>query len=271
MSTTFWTIDLALQLHPAPEIPPSAVSVDRPEQLIDTIILRNLNTITNSWFGLSSKVLFHSTDFWGPFDIGCILADGVIVAFENKSKSVNKAALEKFYRDIVTVSSGIEKYCEERFKHVARFWKDYLFVAERMFAGFYLGLRCDREKNSRDLTAEAIAMLSTTREAFLADFRRGNTWLDSMGPSLSLPAYLGEFASTLRYERLRPVLLVPSNCVRRIQAWLPTVQSSNTTSALFASYRFFADGTKHPQWLAITSPSDLTRPPRAALDKDVQV
>lgn len=239
---------------PVDALPRTAELVNRPEQLIDTIVLRNLELFSREWFGLDSRFLFHSTDYWGPFDIGCILSDGAAVAFENKSNSVARSALDKFWRDIATVSADVEGYYKRRFEHVVQYHSEYIRVAERMFAGFFLGKRCDTVPSSRDLSADAGALLGLSREQFIAQFKRGVGWLDAVGARNTLPAYLNEFATAAGFSRLVPILFVPENCLSRLAKWLASCPTTAAAPWWLASYQFFTNGAPYPQWLSVAPP-----------------
>jgi hypothetical protein len=95
MSMTYWSIDSTLQLQPEADLPPNVSPLDGPEQLIDTVMLRNFDLLCQDILRRPGRFLFHSTEYWGPFDVGGILSDGDLVVFENKGKSFTRAGLTK--------------------------------------------------------------------------------------------------------------------------------------------------------------------------------
>jgi hypothetical protein len=242
MSKPYWSIDSALQIHPVDSVPTTASPLDRPEQLIDTVLLRNLASLSTIFLGRRAMFLFHSTEYWGPFDLGCILSDGSIGAFENKGRSVAKVGFDKFCRDIRTVKGDPDKYVRQRFDHMMTYIDEYVATAERMFAGFFLGVRCDTQSQSRDLTAEASQLLSVSREQFHSEFRKGNEWLEHIRTCSSLEEYIGGFVSTPASSNIAPVLLVPHTCEeQRVRSWLPDPVNGNAAVAVLGSYRFYGE------------------------------
>ena len=248
MPVSNWSIDSSLQLHPVNEIPSAASPLHPPEQLIDTVLLRNLDCLCTSLIGQQAKFLFHSTEYWGPFDVGCVLADGRVAAFENKSKSVTKDGLVKFCRDIRIVNEDPDKYICHRFEHVIANLDDYIATAKRMFAGFFLGLRCDTEKSSRDMAADACEFLSVDREQFHADFCSGNSWLECIRSCSGLTDYLEGFAE-VSFDDIVPLFLVPDSCVQRVRSWIPEDAGEDAATAVLATYQFYANDKSYPQWL----------------------
>jgi hypothetical protein len=134
---------------------------------------------------------------------------------------------------------------------------EYIATAERMFAGFFMGLRCDTQPQSRDLSGEASELLAISRDQFLEAFRRGNEWLEHVRSCGSLEEYINGFASGVHYNNLVPVFLVPQNCVQRVQSWTPNRMDGDSITALLASYRFYADHSPFPQWLTTDTPIEI--------------
>lgn len=252
--TAYWFIDSALRLQSVESLPADVSPLHRPEQLLDTILLRNLQSLSQTFLGNSANFLFHSTEYWGPFDIGCLLADGGLGAFETKSKSVDRHGFDKFCRDILTVSQVPNEYVRHRFQHVLTHLDEYIITAERMFAAFFLGVRCDTQPMRRDLIGDASGLLGVDRETLLAEFRRGNGWLEDLRGVTSLEQYAKQLVPGLALHHLAPVLMVPDGCVRRVEQWLLGVEPGKTASAILGSYQFFtaADSLPYPRWLSTT-------------------
>lgn len=58
--TAYWSIDSALGLQAVDSQPAGASRLHRLEQFIDTIVLRNLDTMSQFYFGHIGRFLFHS-------------------------------------------------------------------------------------------------------------------------------------------------------------------------------------------------------------------
>lgn len=95
--------------------------------------------------------------------------------------------------------------------------------AERMFAAFRLGVPCRTQPIRRDLTGDASDLLAVEREAFLAECRRENGWLEDLGNTVFLDAYVKDFTASLALQHLVPIMVVPDNTdTETFPTWLST-------------------------------------------------
>ncbi|WDI42578.1 hypothetical protein [Bremerella sp. P1] len=251
------SIDQALKLSRISELPSTAERMKCPEQLIDTVVLRNLSFITKHLFGKPSKFLFHSTEYWGPFDIGCVLKDGTFLCFENKGDSVQRTGFDKFIKDIETVGSDIKAHCMERFDHVLKNHAGYIETSKRMFASFFLRLRCDTQKWSRDLPSDAAELLRITNEEFLEQFRTGAEWLYRLNGVDNLDEYLDGFIGSRELSSFRSFFLITEKTENRFTQWLKSYEKLPDSSS-YGTYEFFADEKTYPQYLVIGKPSAIS-------------
>ncbi len=287
LSTTCWAIDLALQLKRIDALPSDALAVDPPEQSMDIVLLRNLDLLTTELLGGSGRFVFHSTDYWGPFDVGCVLGDGRIVAFENKSTSLDKRGFDKFCCDVVFIRDDPRKYLEHRFDHVRDGLDYYIETARRMFAAFFLGVRADTKRSATDLVSPGAERLKMNREQFLGNFGKGNGYLDEIRHHACFQDYLQRFTDRNDVGMIVPVLFVPETQIHRVQGWVSNLPASRSAAASppngcspvpttcwrcgggngivarVAGYRFFARNSvppeeRFPEWLCTSSASEFT-------------
>jgi hypothetical protein len=249
MCQHLWAIDASLRLSKVPVIR-GAQPVVAPEQLIDTVLLRNLDVIPNAIFGLPGRFLFHSEQYWGPFDVCCALDDGAVIAFENKSKRPIRRDIEKFARDCQTMTTQRRDYIKHRFDHVISHLQEYRDEAVRMFAAFFLRIRCDTTNAKRDLVGEAASLLGLSRHEFFVLFDAGNTWLSDLRVDLSFEEHLGPTEKTL-FSNFIPVLLAPDTDLISVQDRCSANPAPAGIPARLVAYRFYCDQSPFPQWLAL--------------------
>ena len=251
-----WSIDKSLSLNPISALPSNAEVLECPEQLIDTVILRNLSLITTEFLGCGSKFIFHSTEYWGPFDIGCVLDDGTFACFENKAKSFDRKGFQKFLDDINTVNSKSAEYLAHRFQHVTENHHEYVATAIRMFSSFFLRIRCDTAPQSRDLASEATKLLGTSRLDFDTNFQTNNRWLTTLQHKPALAEYINFDLSHFDTTPLLPVLVITSTCKNRVKAWIADTENI-PSNALIADYQFHSDNGQYPTHLTTESPAPI--------------
>lgn len=251
-----WSIDSSLHITPVPALPEGTDLLECPEQLIDTLVLRNLTRLTTEFFGQNSKFLFHSTEYWGPFDIGCILGDGTLVCFENKAKSLNRTGFQKFLDDIQTVSSDALEYVTHRFEHLTKNHRDYNATAIRMFAAFFMRVRCDTVKKSRDLVGEAADLLGVSQHEFEVQFELCNDWLTSTKSTPTLSDYIPNHVAEIGARPILPVLLITTTCKNRVSAWIADTPDT-PSNALLATYQFHSDNGQYPTYITTEPPTPM--------------
>lgn len=241
-----WKLDDALGLVGHSTDVDGLEHVVTPEQTVDTVLLRNLDAIPNALLGSPGRFLFHSAIYWGAFDVCCILADRRLVAFENKGRPLTKRDFEKFCRDAGRIKTDGYDYVHKRYQHVLNDLPYYMKCAERMFAAAFLGIRCDVEKDARNLTDEACAALSIDKDLFLDRFHRRNGWLASLDASLDLSDHLAEFAGAADWREFTPVLLVPAADLVKVQQWSQEQECPSGITAQLATYKFGIERQRGP-------------------------
>lgn len=251
MREFYWTIDESLGLSEVAAIAlADHTTLIAPEQTIDTLLLRNLDVIPQVLFGSPAKFLFHSAIYWGEFDVGCALADGRFVAFENKGRRLTKADFRKFLRDTqkLAVTAG---YAEMRYRHVIADWSGYSAISQRMFAASFLGIRCDIEKNRRDLIEEACQTLGVEEGEFQQRFAARNQWHDVLNAEPTWHSYLGNLADVVDSRLLLPILLAPNSDMTQIERWCREIGSTLGIRARLATYRLGTRSSPQPHSLTI--------------------
>ena len=222
-----------------------------PEQSIDTILHRNLEILPAAIVGAPGHFLFHSSHYWGAFDVCCTLADRRLVAFENKARRLTKKDFDKFCRDVRTVKSEGREYVEKRYLHTLQYFSTYMTLAERMYAAFFLGIRCDTERDSRDLTSEACALLAIDKDQFLTRFQSRNQWLDLLRSSPAMDDYLSVFSGGINFQAFTPVLLTPDIDIHIIHDWCKNITSPTGVTAHLATYDFAVRDLSYPESLSV--------------------
>ncbi|MGC1273347.1 MAG: hypothetical protein WBC44_06535 [Planctomycetaceae bacterium] len=180
MKPNLFAVSPTLRLLPIDVLPTDARPVEPPEQLIDTVVLRNIDLFTKLLFGQRAAVLFHSTFYWGPADVGCVLADGQVVLIENKGRRPVRKEFERFRKDVSSWLPVVRKYVRYRYDEMCKEIRRNRVVAERMFAGYFLRKRIDTIKDSHDLVDEVCQALSLARPEFAERFRSENHWLETL-------------------------------------------------------------------------------------------
>jgi len=250
MHEHLWRIDDALGLVDALDtanLEPAGI----PEQTVDTVLLRNLETIPKALFGASGRFIFHSALYWGEFDVCASLSDRRLVAFENKGGRLTKRDVQKFRRDVQRILVGGYDHVQMRFKHVLNDLPGYTKCAERMFAAAFLGVRCDVVKDSRDLPDEVCSMLAVTKETFHERFHRRNDWLAKLDSQPDFDGYLTEFTGAARWAEFVPILLVPAADIRIVEKWIQGMGCPLGIVAQLATFRVGVDCNRIPNVFSI--------------------
>ncbi|UUO05341.1 hypothetical protein M4951_18405 [Blastopirellula sp. J2-11] len=245
-----WSIDKELKLAEVAELPSSTSALECPEQLIDTVILRNLNEITRFLVGQDSRFLFRSTEYWGPFDIGTVLRDGTLFCLENKAKSVDRKGFLKFLEDINTVKKDASSYASQRYRHVVMNHEEYLSTAKRMFSGFFLLKRCDNLPQSRDLATEAATLLGISPEEYHQAFLSQTDWLVAVGGAPSFDDYIESFTTSQSLAGLSSILLITKRTKNRVRNWILETPDA-PVDALLGTYEFLGVDGRFPQFLSM--------------------
>lgn len=244
-----WSIDECLQLQQIENYDfLNYQRLETPEQSIDTILHRNSSILSQYLFQQNSKFIYHSADYWGEFDVCLQLENRDFLAIEDKGRKLSKKDFQKFIRDITVLRERGLAYIQMRYEHVLKYYQRYLVLAERMFAAFFLGVRCDIEKNLRNLTDEACNRLEITPEVFQQRLRDLNQWLISLAQKPDFNDYTQHLESTP--FRFHPILLVPEVNLASVQTWIGELAQPLGIQARIVTYRFYSQHD-YPQYLSI--------------------
>jgi hypothetical protein len=265
ISRILWKIDEYLGLNEIPALPINAQLIAMHEQAIDVVMLRNLSTITIWLLGEKSHYLFHSCTYAGPFDVGCILASGRVVCFENKNGRPTKEDLEKFGRDVNAVDLGGILYLAHRWQHAKDNFEEYIETAGRMMAGFYCHKRCDTEKNSDDLIAKAAEKIGVSREEMLRRIEKLNVDLkDVMGRKTpkknghtGLYEYLREKNLVIRSDDMLPVLVAGETELSHVRGRFSEGWPFRNKKAVLVCFRFYTLKSEYPEILEMWRVDDF--------------
>jgi hypothetical protein len=261
MSVFTWQIDDALRLKTVDALPPAAQPKRMREQALDTLMLRNADTICRALFGVSGAVLYYSTMCWGAFDVAYVLKDGRVACIENKGVRATAADFRKFVRDIKQVKADGPLYLASRWQHLKDYWDDYLIFSQRMMASFYLCTRCDTEPDSADLVEKACAMLGIPRSEFAARHDAAAQWLHRIRGRVTAKSrgHVGLY-EYLKAERLQirdgsivPVVIAPGLCTAQVSNWTGGNDARAGVRAMLVDCSFYSEGRPYPSWFRLES------------------
>lgn len=248
-----WRIDEALLATEVDSIPNGVVPTAIKEQFIDTLMLRNADQIIGSLIGQPVTFLFHSHDYWGELDLCFVAQDGTALLIENKSGRPSGASRKKFRDDVESITSALANNLQHRFTHVIKYLDRYHALAKRAFAACFLGVRCDVEKESRDLWTEAASQLGISSEELEARFQRGNKWLDRLRATDTFPAYLkAQGIQTLRNEAL-PILTATRLTQADLPKWSNESSDRLNRQALALEFQVFGTAGEASQFVTVQS------------------
>lgn len=253
-----WRIDDHLRLEKIPSLPPTAAPLHRPEELIDTLLVRNLDHFCTAVFGVPGVFLFDSSQCWGHFDVGALLRDGRPVCIENKRGRPTAADMLKFARDVRFVSEHGLLYLMHRHQHHIARYHEYVETAMQTFAGSYLGIRTRTVPSSRDLMSEAAALLRISRSELERRAAAASQWLANVRrthpegnePSQSMYDYVRLQEIQLRADSPVFVLLAAGAELTDLPTHI-AAPTQRHDKAMLVSYRFFNDGVPYPTHLAL--------------------
>lgn len=258
MTPNLWfELDPTLALRAIPTLPDAVRPVSMREQAIDTVLLRNLDVFCTTLFGERGLFLFCSTISWGSFDVAAVLPSGRIVFFENKSGVVSRDDAIKFARDINFVREAGPLYLAHRWQHHKDYWDYYRQTWRRMYAAFYLGLRCDSVPDDRDLCSEALQKIGIDLTEFDRRAASGERWIyavqgkvtDRNRGHVGLWDYLKAHEQRLSTTDSVYALMATDCRETMVCEELRRAGVDIRNDVMLIEYRFFSSGTDYPTHL----------------------
>jgi hypothetical protein len=256
-----WELDDSLRLKPLDRLPTGVVACPMHERAIDTVLARNLDMVCAAMLGSPGAFLFNNSEYWKGIDLGCVLADGRLVCIENKRKRATPQDYRKFAADVRQVhGDGGLLYVAHRWQHHKENLAKYQDIELRMYAGFFLGMRCETVKDKRDVPAEAAALLGITLETLAQRHSVGETWLKRVDGEIKrknkqgnvgLYDYLLEEKLPLRLAPLTPVLMAPDTSRERIKQLQSSIAERIGLEARLVDYHFYSLKQDWPSFITM--------------------